>query len=351
MKSRILSRLLAAAVLSISAASPCAAQSVEDYLKEGRGARDSNTREVIYTRALKKHPGSAKLYHERGVAYGVMEHHDKAVADFSKAIELDPGYAMAYKNRCLAYHRVKKYTESAADCARYAGMEPGDAYGHYMLGVNYTNMKRLPEAERALDRAEELDPSYKDNGTVRQMRYIIKKEKRKNPGLFKETPVAPPPEPDRAAVPADESGSSPAAAAAVRAKPFKKEPSEVKTKVLLNKARSRMRRDKYDEAIALYDEALALEPDVPAIRASRAYAGYEAGKKEEGLAALAGILKEYPACAKVYLYKAMISAESGDADKAEAELARAMELDEDIRKDFEYNTAKIAVRRARRAAK
>ncbi|MDT8287161.1 MAG: tetratricopeptide repeat protein [Elusimicrobiales bacterium] len=329
----------------------CSAQSVDEFLKEGREARDSNTREVIYTRALKKHPSSAKLYHERGVAHGVMEHHDRAVADFSKAIEMDPGYAMAYKNRCLAYHRLKKYPESAADCARYAGMEPGDAHGHYMLGVNYTNMKKLPEAERALDKAEELDPSYKDNGTVRQMRYIIKKEKRKNPGLFKEKAPAPLPEDAPAAVPADASKPAPAAEAAATAKAFKKEPSKVKTKVLLNKARSRMRRDKYDEAIALYDEALALEPDVPAIRASRAYAEYEAGKKEEGLAALAVILKEYPACAKVYIYKAMISAESGDADKAEAELARAAELDEDIKRDFEYNTAKRAARKARRRSR
>ena len=328
----------------------CSAQSVQEFLKKGKQARDSNTREVIYTKAIKKHPREPRLYHERGVAYGIMEYHLKAIADFGKAIELKTDYALAYKNRGLAYHRLKKYEASAQDCEKFINLEPLDAFGYYLLGVNYANMGgKWPETEKNINKAIELDPSYKDKSSVRKIKYQIKKRKRSSSSFKIKEKTS-----ETKAIPAVKIENKKTDEIKIEEKEkvrYRKEADLTMTKVLLNKAKVRMRRKKYEEALELYTRAAEIESDVPFIYADMGFAKYLLGKTDDGLSDITKVLQMDPECAKAFLYRAYIKVEMGDTLGAEADLDKAASINKKIKRDFNYRKVKMTIKRQKRKNK
>ena len=325
-------------ILLLSQSVFCFGQSVEEFLKKGREAVDSNTRVTIYTRAIKKHSQNARLYHERGVTYGIIEYHDKALTDFGRAIELDPNYTIAFKNRALAYHRVKKFKESVHDCQKFIELKPGKAFGYYLLGVNYANLEgKWSETETNINKAIELDPSYKDNSSVRKIKYQIKKRKKFSSFKIKEKT------PDNKIA-----NKEPIIETEVKKKKsivYKKRPDSTKGKVLINKAKGKMRRKQYEEAIELYTDALEIEGEIPSVYADIAFAKYRLDKKEDADFDIEQVLQIDPACAKAFLYKAYIKAEEGDISGAQTDLDKALSLNKKIKREFNYNKVKIMIRR------
>ena len=344
-------------ILLLGQSGLCFGQSVQEFLKKGARAVDSNTRVTIYTRAIKKHPQNARLYHERGVAYGIIEYHDKALADFAKAIELNGSYAVAYKNRGLAYHRIKKFKESAHDCQKFIELEPSDAFGYYLLGVNYANMGgKWPETETNINKAIELDSSYKDKSSVRQIKYQIKKRKKsssffkikqKNPEDKNKTienkPIG--------AVKIENKKTDEVTSLEKEEVSYRKEADLSMTKVLLNKAKVRMRRKKYEEALEFYIKASEIESDVPFIYADMGFAKYRLGKTEEALSDIDKVLKMDSKCEKAFLYRAYIKIETGDTSGAEADLNKAVSINKKIKRNFTYSKVKIAIKRQKRKNK
>ncbi|MEA3306965.1 MAG: hypothetical protein U9Q34_04175 [Elusimicrobiota bacterium] len=336
------------ALLIFGQPSLCLAKSANDYIKKAKAAVDSNTRVYIYKKAIKEHPRDPRLYHERGVAYGIIEYHDKAVADFSKAIELRSSYALAYKNRALAYHRIKKFKESVSDCKKFIEFEPKDAFGYYLLGVNYANLGgKWPETETNINKAIELDSSYKDKSSVRKIKYQIKKRKKTSLSFgSKKTP-------EKKTSKKKPEPKTPKQNSEIKTeeKPhiiYKKKPASRKTKVLLRRAGSRMRLKKYAEALSLYEEAIEREADVPFIYAARGFAKLRLEKVEEGISDIAKALKMQPDCAKAFLYRAYVKIEMGDSSGAQEDLDTALSIDGKIKKELNYRRAKRALRKLKR---
>ncbi|MBU2529757.1 MAG: tetratricopeptide repeat protein [Elusimicrobia bacterium] len=135
-----------------------------------------------------------------------------------------------------------------------------------------------------------------------------------------------------------------------KAASYRKEADLTKTKVLLNKAKNRMQRKKYDEALKLYTEASEIESDVPSIYAEMGFAKYHLGK-EDALSDIAKVLEMDSECEKAFLYRAYIRAETEDISGAQADLDKAFSINDKIKRDFTYSKVKMAIKRQQRKNK
>ena len=215
---------------------------------------------------------------------------------------------------------------------------------------------KWPETEKNINKAIELDSSYKDKSSVRQIKYQIKKRK-KSSSFFKikqknsenknetieNTPVS--------AVKIENKKTDEVPALEKEEVSYRKEADLTMTKVLLNKAKVRMRRKKYEEALEFYIKASEIESDVPFIYADIGFAKYRLGKTEEALSDIDKVLKMDSKCEKAFLYRAYIKIETGDTSGAEADLNKAVSINKKIKRNFTYSKVKIAIKRQKRKNK
>lgn len=86
---------------------------IEKYNNAGQSIAD-------FDKAVKLNPKDAKVYGNRGMAYGKLGKYENAVSDFNKAIELNSEYAEAYAGRGVAYAKLGKYKQAVADLKKAA---------------------------------------------------------------------------------------------------------------------------------------------------------------------------------------------------------------------------------------
>ncbi|HAF95261.1 MAG: hypothetical protein A2X34_03895 [Elusimicrobia bacterium GWC2_51_8] len=307
-------------------------QTPEEFVKRAQDAPDSNRRVIIYGEALNKYPADSRFYHKRGIAYGIMEYHDKAFKDFDKAIALDSSAPAYYQDRGLALHRLKRNEEAIADFTKVIELEPGNARAYYLRAVSYINLKQLDKAEPDLDKAIQLDPKLKNDSAARQIRGLISSKK-----PFISVGTKPEPAQESAAE------NKPAASAAVPAAAGPKNKPELtgaKSKGLAIKAGVRANLKKYDEAAQAWGELLELEPGYYPAYAERAYAFAMSGENEKAGADFNKAFKADPDQARAYLLRGAAACAAGDFSAASADLDKALALDPKIKREFLYSSTK-----------
>jgi len=81
---------------------------------------------------------------------------------YGRAIEHDPKQAPLWGNRCAARVGMKKWTEALADADEAIKVQPDWAKGHFRRGQCLAGLGRWAEAQRAYERALELEPANAD---------------------------------------------------------------------------------------------------------------------------------------------------------------------------------------------
>jgi tetratricopeptide (TPR) repeat protein len=111
------------------------------------------------TEALTREPDSARALALRGSAYLVRGEYDAALTDVSRAVDLVPANASHYFIRGETYVRLDWLEEALRDYGRALelGLEP-PAEVHRALSRAYLAMRRYPEALAEADRIIELEP-------------------------------------------------------------------------------------------------------------------------------------------------------------------------------------------------
>ena len=81
-----------------------------------------------YDKAIRRKPGMAEAYHNRGVMKRHLRRYEDAVADYDEAIKRDPNYAKAYYNRAKARFTLGYKDEALRDfeTARALARAAGD---------------------------------------------------------------------------------------------------------------------------------------------------------------------------------------------------------------------------------
>ena len=76
------------------------------------------------TVAIRLHPGSGRLYIERGDAWSWLGRYEEAIADYNRAIGLDADNAAAYFGRCLARSELGLHVEAIEDYDELMRLDP-----------------------------------------------------------------------------------------------------------------------------------------------------------------------------------------------------------------------------------
>ncbi|GAA2482636.1 tetratricopeptide repeat protein [Streptomyces gobitricini] len=224
-----------------------------------------------FDRALELDPGYAWALASRSVVWESLGRYDEAMADLDRAIELNPAYTWAltqraglhralgdadaeradldravhsgdspawgYAMRGAGHRLARRYEEAVADFDRAVALAPGYGWAIASRGVTYLAMERLPEALADLERAALLLPDTPWVLTERET-------------VYRELRVA-----GRDASPVDEIAAS--------------VPGDVGS--WIRRASARAVCGRFDDALADYDRALALDPGHGWARASRAW--------------------------------------------------------------------------------
>lgn len=285
--------LIAAALYSSSARrAPAPAtpppQILEDARKayqEGLKAEDEGRYGAAighYSRVIELDPRDDSAYLHRGICRLGAGDSDPAIADFSQALQLQPENSRAYQLRAVAYYRNGQYAEAIVDLDEAIQRNPTIATYYVLRGQtraiqrqpdraidDYTQALNLESSAQAhLDRAEAfLRIGERGRASADLNRALILGAKLERPaGLL--ALLQPERPPSRTPV---------TAFAAVDPKRDREAIDRT------FQARSRVARGLYEEAFALFEEAIRLSPSLALAYNSRGYAHLRAKSYAEAI--------------------------------------------------------------------
>merc|ERR1711991_607171 len=116
----------------------------------------------------------------KGNAFFAKHEYTEAIKWYTKAIEANPNGHVYYSNRCACYtslNELDKALKDAQDCTR---IKPDWAKGFYRLGHTLALLHRYEEAQTALKKGAQTDPSNGDiKNRLREVDELLKKDKAK----------------------------------------------------------------------------------------------------------------------------------------------------------------------------
>jgi tetratricopeptide (TPR) repeat protein len=114
------------------------------------------------TKAISIRPNSAEYYNSLAAVYSAMKQADAAIAAARRAVELQPGLAEASCNLGNAYCLAKQHAAAIEPYMRAVSLRPNYAQAFMGLGNALVAEKRVEEAINVYRRAVALQPNLKD---------------------------------------------------------------------------------------------------------------------------------------------------------------------------------------------
>lgn len=138
------------------------------------------TRIKLYTQAIELDPNNSTAYHNRGFVYTSLKNYAQALADFTRAIECDAENDDSYASRGNVYNEIGEYQKAIADLSKSIELNlmlksrgyfcTSLNYHYIELGKAYRNLKDYRRAEDYFTKAIEefsLDSeAYYERGLV-----------------------------------------------------------------------------------------------------------------------------------------------------------------------------------------
>lgn len=106
--------------------------------------------EAEFRRAIELAPADSDGYRRLGQVFERNNRVDDAIASYRKAIEVDPAYYRNYQALGAFYFQHGKYSEAAKEFEKTVSLAPDESSAHYALATAYVSSGRFPEAEREL---------------------------------------------------------------------------------------------------------------------------------------------------------------------------------------------------------
>jgi tetratricopeptide (TPR) repeat protein len=115
---------------------------------------------TLSTDSIRKSPGKARPYNNRGDALVDENRMDEAFKDFNTAISIHPKYSMAFFNRGNMFNKQKNYERAIADFDSAILYRADFARAYNNRGSAYKELKRFDEALSDYNRAIDMQPEY-----------------------------------------------------------------------------------------------------------------------------------------------------------------------------------------------
>lgn len=123
-------------------------------------ARNSvwRTEFTLWNDSVRKSPGKARPYNNRGYAWFNLGQYQEALDDFDKALQLDSDFEDAYANRGALLLMAGKMDQAESDLKMSIKLNPDNADAYINLGNLYVKMKQFNQAEKSFEKAESISP-------------------------------------------------------------------------------------------------------------------------------------------------------------------------------------------------
>ncbi len=103
-----------------------------------------------------------EINYQMGNIYGKhLNNLDKAEAFLKRALQVKPKSVRALKDLAVVYGLTMRYNASVNQLKKVVEIKPNDASAWYNLGLSLNAMGKIDEAQKALDKAHELNPKQK----------------------------------------------------------------------------------------------------------------------------------------------------------------------------------------------
>lgn len=120
-----------------------------------------------YDQAIRLEPGYARAFNNRGAAYAAQRDYARAIADQNQAIQLDAQLAQAFLDRGDAYSAQRDYVRAIADYHETIRLDPKSLQALVNRAVAYAAQRDYARAVADFDSAGEIDPA---NGAIHNSR-------------------------------------------------------------------------------------------------------------------------------------------------------------------------------------
>lgn len=210
---------------------------VDPYVNLGVALKDQGKPEdalAVYRQAVALDPGHSAAY--TGIGNVLLDQNklDEAVAHHQKAVALDPRNARSHHGLGIARRRQGRTEEALACYRRAVALDPGSAKMHNSLGNVLLDLNRPDEAAASYETAVALDPrSAKAHGGLGRALHVKGRPEEALARFRKALELDPTLAPARAGL----------------------------VNALIARAAGLGRRERWDEAVRDYREALRLRPD------------------------------------------------------------------------------------------
>jgi eukaryotic-like serine/threonine-protein kinase len=115
--------------------------------------------EAEYQRAIELEPSNGDAYRRLGQVYERNNRLDQALAQYKKAEEVDPNYFKVYQDLGAYYSLRGDDREAVRQLEKCVRLAPDEPDPHRVLGTAYENLGRFAEAERESREAVKLEPT------------------------------------------------------------------------------------------------------------------------------------------------------------------------------------------------
>ena len=158
----VVAALTALVLITACAGSPAATSGVEAELQQGLDAHvvgDYDTAITHYRRVLQLDPNNKFAYYNIGLIDQINNRMPEAEANYRAAIAIDAQYVPALFNLATVRTQVEDLPGAIELYQRVIAIQPDRASAYLNMGLALARLGRTAEAEAALARAIQLDPS------------------------------------------------------------------------------------------------------------------------------------------------------------------------------------------------
>jgi tetratricopeptide (TPR) repeat protein len=146
------------------------AQTVADYFNQGLAydrAKDWDNAIIAYTNAIRLDPNLEQAVHNRGRAYLEKRSYSLAIADLNRAVQLAPNESAAFLDRAIAIFGSidwdpweNDFDAAYSDVLKAIRLDPNNKYAYYSKAYAEYNDELDAQAKTTLDTLRRLDPNF-----------------------------------------------------------------------------------------------------------------------------------------------------------------------------------------------
>lgn len=112
----------------------------------------------IFKKAIQINPNNARLYHERGLSYDLLQQYDRSIENYTKAIQLNPNNPDVYYSRGIVFDKLEQYDKAISDFDQAIQINPDAFYAYLERAYSYIELAHYDLVIKDFKKTAEINP-------------------------------------------------------------------------------------------------------------------------------------------------------------------------------------------------